>query len=391
VHPALSLVVDDGRLVRGRALASASWLVARAAGMRAYAIWPSLDRPHFGIDVGRKAPAAWIAATFEPGFASRAPSPAAGVALRARALLLGRPSSLTLEAARQALGRAPRKPRLSLYSPTGSVRSKASCFVFDAGEAQPACVVKALPEGVPADRLRRETELVEELRDRIDAGDAAALPLPPLLAGEVRGRYVVVQPTDPLAAATGRVDDDAALTWLRRFHASTTVRTEPLGAAGVAELVDLVRKAWSVEAPGDAVDAADAAAEVLEPVADVPVPRSAVHGDFWRGNLAARDGRLRVYDWEWAEHEGDALFDLWTWHLAELKAPAGGPPPDLRAPLDAVESEFEARGLDRRLALALLVPSAARLAYRFRWATGVPAAREPVGARIMQAALGLLP
>ena len=116
-----------------------------------------------------------------------------------------------------------------------------------------------------------------------------------------------------------------------------------------------------------------------------------MHGDFWRGNLAARDGQLRVYDWEWAEREGDPLFDLWTWPLAELKAPEGGPPPDLRGPLATVEAELDARGLDRRLALGLLVPCAARLAYRFRWATGVPSLREPVGARIMQAALGLLP
>jgi len=389
VHPALSLVVDDGRLLTGRALAAASGLVARTAGLRAYAIWPSLERPLFGIDVGRRAPAAWLAATFEPGLAARRiPSPATGIALRARGLLVGKPSGLTIEAATGALGRAPRRPRLALYSPTGAARAKASCFVFEAGAGEPACVVKALPEDVGPERLRHETELVEELRDRMNGDTAAALPLAPLLAGDVRGRYVVVQPTDPLAAATGKVDDADAFAWLRSFHASTTARTAPLDTH---QRVELVREAWSLAAPAEADEAATRVQRALDPAADVPVPHCAVHGDFWRGNLAARDGQLRVYDWEWAESEGDPLFDLWTWQLAELKAPEGGPAPDLRGALEAVESELEARGLDRRLAHASLVPSAARLAYRFRWSTGVPSKREPVAARIMQAALRLLP
>ena len=100
------------------------------------------------------------------------------------------------------------------------------------------------------------------------------------------------------------------------------------------------------------------------------MPRCAVHGDFWRGNIAVDGTRLRVYDWEWAAPSGHPLLDLWSYELGELRGRAGTPGGDragsCRGAAARVEAELEARGLDRRLALALLLPVTAEVGYRVR-------------------------
>jgi hypothetical protein len=112
----------------------------------------------------------------------------------------------------------------------------------------------------------------------------------------------------------------------------------------------------------------------VAPLRGQPLPRCAVHGDFWRGNIACRAGEIRVYDWEWATLEGRPYFDLWTYELARLRHEPKGATEALHA-LEAaqrgVEDSLRSRDLDPRFAGALLAPVAAELTLRVRRVRGL--------------------
>jgi hypothetical protein len=124
------------------------------------------------------------------------------------------------------------------------------------------------------------------------------------------------------------------------------------------------------------------------------LPRCAVHGDFWRGNVAARDGSVRVYDWEWAAADGMPLFDLWTYELAELRllARAGGGQleSELGNALVRLQTELRRRELDDRLALATLAPVLGALSFRIRKRLAMPDEMERHSLAVMAAAERLL-
>ena len=395
--PALRLLTDRGRATAWRPAAVAAALAARAAGLRAHTVWPTVRHPRFAADMGHPGSAAWLRATFEPeARTQRFPGPATWSALRARGLVSGAPSGLATEALARATGRPPGGVRLALYSPTGQSNSKVACFAFEPGASEPVLVVKAMPERRFAERLRHETEIVESIRARLDdALTAAALPLRPVLADTVRGDYVVVQPVDPLAAATGALAEPAAaLAWLRDFHVATTLVTAPWGAADTESALDHVRYAWGRARPAGEGEVTARAAALLGALEGRPVRRCAVHGDFWQGNLAQRGGELRVYDWEWARPEGSPFFDLWTTELGPLRRAAEVGTADLVAPLgDAlarVADELRRQGTDPRFALATLAPALGELVFRVRRSTGVPGGAEAESARLMDAAAELL-
>jgi hypothetical protein len=397
--PAIRLLVDRDRAVTWRPAAVAAALVSRAAGLRAYALWPSTKHPRIAADLGHPASAEWLRLTFEPDAPRRLVGPATWNALRARGLVLGPPSRLITEAIRRGAERDIRAPRLALYSPTGQSLSKAACFVFEYGAEQPSLVVKAMPDPRYAGRLRHETEMVEMIRRRLGSSLhlAAALPLPPLFAGTAGGEYVVVQPVDPLAAATGQLADPApALKWLREFQESTTTRITAWGDVDTEDALGHVRYAWGRARPASAAAVIAGAERLLRALEGRPVRRCAVHGDFWRGNIAYRgsnssnrEGRLRVYDWEWAQHEGTSFFDLWTTELGVLRKKAEESERDLTQPLrDAVarvENELQRQSVDPGFARATLAPSLSWLVFRVRRMTGVAGGAEAASVRLMMA------
>jgi hypothetical protein len=395
--PALRLLADRGRRTARRPAAVAGALTGRVVRPRAYAIWPSVAHPQFAVDVAHPASATWLRETFEPeARGGRFPGPATWSALRARGLLWGPPSRLVVEALAGA-DQAAEGVRLGLYSPTGQSNSKITCFAFAPSRRVPELVVKAMPDRRFADRLRHETELVETIRRRLPTGgDAtAALPLKPVLAATMAGDYVVVQPVDPLAAATGNVSERArALGWLRAFHAGTERARAPWSGADTEHELDAVRYAWRRARPGAAEEVIARAHTRLREVEGLAVPRCAVHGDFWHGNLAQCGRLLRVYDWEWAREEGPPFFDLWTWELGPLRRRAelgeGGLRTGVAGALERVDAALQERGVDPRFALATLAPALGELTFRVRRATGVAGGAEAESALLMDAVADLI-
>jgi hypothetical protein len=371
-------------------------LAGRFVGTRTYTIWPSVTRPQFAVDIAHPAAAVWLRETFEPDARSiRFADAATWSALRTRGLLYGRPGR-TLTDVLSGAGHAVGGVRLALYSPSGGITSKITCFAFACDRPEPDLVVKAMPERRFMERLRHETEIVEVIRRRLGAADAAdALPLPPVFAGTVAGEYVVAQPVDPLAAATGATGGSGlALDWLRAFQAGTSLGRAPWSAVDSEAELAAVRDAWRRARPGVAVEVTARACGLLRRLEGLPVDRCAIHGDFWRGNLAHRGDRLRVYDWEWARERGTPFFDLWTWELGPLRRQAeigdGDFAPRLADAVTRVAERLRAQDLDPRFAAATLAGALGELTFRLRRATGAAGGAEAESARLMDATAAVL-
>ena len=396
--PAIRLLVDHPRTVAWRPGAVAGALLARGLHLRAYPIWPSTLHPRIAADVSHAPAAAWLQRTFEHDAPRRhLVGPATWSAMRSRGLVVGPPSALVNEAVEHATGRDIADRKLALYSATGQSLSKAACFVFERGADEPALVVKAMPDARYASRLIHETEIIEAFRDRLGAGSPAAeaLPLAPLFAGTAAAEFVVVQSVDPLAASTGFLSDPAdAIEWLREFQDGTTTTVRPWDEADTETALDPVRYAWERSRPASADGVVSRARRLLRALEGQPVRRCGVHGDFWRDNVAQQDGRLRVYDWEWAHPEGPPFFDLWTTELGLLRRQAEEGSPrlleSLREALTRVSAEHGRQGIDPRFALATLAPSLAHLVFRVRRATGVPGGAETESVALLTAVEALL-
>jgi len=342
------------------------------------------------VDLSSPGAARWLASAFDgdeepPGRGARSLlkgrlEPLTWAALRAPCVASGPPSSLTLEAARRALAPEPvEDPVLALHSATGMVISKVSCFVFGREATEPRAVVRLMPRREDSERLRGEAELIEQVRARVGADPdvADALPEPPLFAGDLHGDYVTVLAPDPLASATGACDRAAALRWLAAFQRASTAAAPAWDAAATQRELEAVRLAWSVTARSEADRLLARVEALLERLHGEPVPRCAVHGDFWRGNLACRGGRMRVYDWEWAALEGHPFSDLWFYELGEIRHEGARDEPELARRLESaiagVESELRARAVPESFACATLAPALGRLAFRARDALPNPA------------------
>jgi aminoglycoside phosphotransferase (APT) family kinase protein len=366
--------------------------------LEASTLWPDAESPLFIVGAGDRAAAAWMRRTFEPHAHPLARmDPATWNVMRAGALLLGRLDGPAIEAAERAFRRALPGARLAAFSPSGAPRTKVTFFVFEAGADEPSVVVKAMPEPGHADRLLHECEAVERARERLaPVPDVqAALPLPPL-CGTWRGAdYLVVQDVDPLAAYTGRAPRTVALEWLRRFQAATADGAEPWERQDDAAQLAALDFGWRVGRRDNAEPVAARVQALLAELHGAGVPRCAVHGDYWRGNLAWDGTRLRVYDWEWTRPLGPPFNDIWTYELGDLRDQAAEAPADeldeaTRRALDRVEDQLEERGIDRRFALATLAPGIAELSFRVRRATGRPGGNELGAVRVMESVEGLL-
>jgi hypothetical protein len=367
--------------------------ISARRGGRAYTLWPDARQPMICADAGYPPAAEWLRRTMAPRL-RRLPDAATWTALRAGALVVAQRAGLAEQVARPLMGtRAPL--RVAMFSPSGQAVSKVICFVFREGDEQPQLVVKAMAEARFSPRLRVETAVLEEIRERVghDPAVAGALPPPPAFAAEWAGEFVVAEPLDPLGSATGTATRESAQEWLRAFQAASRLRERPWDPADDRWVLDTARESWRLAGRRSEAVVAKLVA-LLAPLQGTAVPRCAVHGDFWRGNIAAANGAMRVYDWEWAELEGLPFTDLWTYELAELRIRARHDRRDLDGALsravERIRAEVARRGLDERLARATLVPVLGSLSFRVRRRLAMPDELEETSIAIMAAAERLL-
>jgi hypothetical protein len=392
--PGLRLIASDGRLATRRLAVVCGALAARLRLRRAVAIWPSAQEPMVAVDPREWRAMAWLDGAF-PWLArpQRWVGAATWHALRARALLVRPRGSLARAGAEHALGRPLASPRLVLFSPSRS-SGKVACFVFEGAAQQPLLVVKAMAQAAETPWLAREIELVARLRGML-AGHAVAdaLPLAPLFAGPLADDWLVVEPFDPLASAAGRPTEDVAIGWLRTFQAHTARSEAPWDAADDTRALAAVAEAWRALRPHAAAAVYEEVSELLAGVRGARVQRCAVHGDYWRGNLAVDGAALRVFDWEWGAEHGDPFMDRWCLELGELHpSQIGWEPPaaQLAAALARTRAALARDGVAPAFALATLAPVVGALARRRRSETGTLSGWGPRALPLMRAVERLL-
>jgi hypothetical protein len=391
--PTLRLLARRGRVITARRGVITAAARARRGG-RTYTLWPDARQPMISADMGYPPAAEWLRRTMVPTL-RRLPDAATWMSLRARAALVAEGEGLALEVgARVAPTAAPL--RVALYSPSGQAVSKIVCFLLPEGEHEPRIVVKAMAEPRFSARLRAESALLEAIRSRIkhEPGVARTLPPAPLFADDAEGEFLLAEPFDALGTATGSGTQGPAMDWLRGFQAASFAGERRWTAEDERAALRAAQDAWRLARlpTEDAVVARTRT--LLEPLRGTIIPRCAVHGDFWRENVAAVDGAVRVYDWEWARLDGTPLFDLWTYDLAELRLQArqgeGSLARHLEHALERMRGELRQRGLDDRFALATLAPVLGALSFRVRTRLAMPDEMERHSIAVMRAAEQLL-
>jgi hypothetical protein len=393
--PALRFLAAGGRVARRRPVVVAGGLLARAGLIRAFSLWPDATAPVVGMSPRDGAAARWMPDGFPRGRgAARLLGPGTWHALRARGLLVcpdGPPPPVT--AAEQALGRRLRTPGLAIFSP-GATIAKTTCFVVERGRREPTVVVKAMTQPRHRARLTGEADLVESLRARLagEPGLAATLPAAPVGVVRVGSDTFLVERFDPVMEAAGRDRRAEATAWLGAFQRRTEVRRRPWSEqdvrAALATLAETVRPEEGLESLAAAV------ASRLEALRGASVPCCAVHGDFWRGNLALRDGTLRVFDWEWGALEGDPFLDPWMYEIGPLRgldAESGDVlDAEMRQAVRNVETALGALDVDPAFAAPMGAVVVAEIVGRVRRATGRSSAWEATARPFLRALARIL-
>jgi hypothetical protein len=369
-------------------------------------LWPAADMPMLGADLASPGAAEFLREAFagSAGDRGRSPlgrrlegslGPRVWHALRARALLVGSPPAWLLALCEEALGRSLVAPALGLQSPSGMSAAKAIYPVFERGGEAPAAIVVAMADPRNGERLRQEFERIETMRRALSGAPqlAQALPLAPLFLGKREGEWLAVVPPDPLAHLAGTGDRRRDLEWLAEFRQATARASSGWDETDRDRELEVTRRAWLEVRSANAARVLAAVERRLAALDGAEVPRVAVHGDFWSGNIARRGDAVRIYDWEWASVEGTPFHDLWTYEFGEL-LPSAQRSQDLVAPLADALAQVRAgigdAGLDERFAAATLAPALAELTIRMRRATGRQGPAEGALAGMMAAAEELL-
>ena len=373
---ALRVLAGRARIVRNRPAVMIGGMLARAGLLDAYAIWPSAEAPAIAFNPGDSEGARWVRGTFDRGGRAGRVDPGLRQALRSRALLLAHDPTPAVALAERALSRRLDGARIVLVSPGGGV-GKVTCFLRLGSDPAPSLVLQAMSDPQRWQRLERELAMVDAIRARAAGREEvlAALPMRPLHRGRVGDEYVVVEHYDDSRASGHPPHREASMRWLAALRAATRSPARPLEERDVERAADSVAKAWRLLRPERERAVTSAVRELIAAFVGAPVYDCAVHGDFWAGNMSARDEQLRVSDWEWAELAGTPVFDIWVYELCELVqlAQAGetGIDEKLRAALARVALELKAANIDPRFAQALLAPTLADMSTRVRSALGL--------------------
>jgi hypothetical protein len=218
------------------------------------------------------------------------------------------------------VGGLPPAERMLVLRHSRDPDARTMVLLFGAGERWPAYAVKLAAGPCGAARVRREADTVRRI---------AALPLssvrqtvPTLVAlasyEGLPALATTAQPGIPMLVgyhrrggarkpATVRADLAAASDWLASFQAETAGETAPLDVAPDLPAT-LARRLAGWPDQGAAVLAQLHA--LRQRLRRHRAPRTAVHGDFWPGNVLVRDGAVSgVVDWEWAETAGSPARD----------------------------------------------------------------------------------
>jgi hypothetical protein len=403
--PALRLLAADGRLIRRRPAVLAAALAARLHALRGHAIWPAPAAPIFGVEPAVPKSASWLRETFEAGgaecgiagFGSAVRGlfgAATWTGLRAGGFLVGRPPAWLLDLCGELLGRDARRSSLALFSRSGAPLTKAIYFLFEAGAHEPSLVVLAMADPSQSRRLKREYDSVATLASSLAEHPeiTRALPLEPMFRGENGGEYLVIVPPDPLAAAVGNEDRTVALDWLLQLQTVSSSGARAWANGDAERLLGVLDEAWGALRPSTLAIIRERVGSELGALLGSPVPRGAVHGDYWHGNIACDGKRLRVYDWEWTSMDGPPFLDLWTYEFGVLLRPprGGAPAGGLMAAVARVAGELARRQVRIEFALATVAPSLAQLAIRMRRATGRPGPAEAALVGLIEEAEDLL-
>jgi hypothetical protein len=189
-------------------------------------------------------------------------------------------------------------------------------LLFTPGQRWPAHAVKVPTEPAGAARVLREADRLRQIAglpvgslrgtvpEIVAAGSAlvtTAVPGTPMLVAYHRHAHTS-------RPATVRADFAAADAWLARFQAATAGDTAPLD---VAPRVPEALPQRLGDRPDGGKRVQDRLSAVRDRLGRHVAPRTAVHGDFWPGNLLTDRGVITgVVDWEWAEPAGSPVRDL---------------------------------------------------------------------------------
>ncbi|HJQ47127.1 MAG TPA: phosphotransferase [Amycolatopsis sp.] len=192
-------------------------------------------------------------------------------------------------------------------------------LVFAPGERTPRYAVKVPTEPAGAARVARESARLREIGALPLGPVRATVPcvvpgtgMPALVTTAAAGTPMLVgyhRHGHTRRPATVRADLSAAGDWLAAFQTATVGPSAPLDVAPAVP--DLLRQRPD---SGRLLSQLDRLRERLR---RHHAPRTAVHGDFWPGNLLVEHGAVSgVVDWEWAEPAGSPVRDLARFVLA---------------------------------------------------------------------------
>ncbi|MTD55133.1 phosphotransferase family protein [Amycolatopsis pithecellobii] len=213
-----------------------------------------------------------------------------------------------------ALGELMAGHRLLILRHSHDPDARLMLLLFRPGARWPSRAVKVPSEQGGAARVLREADRlrgiaalpVGSLRESIPEVLTVA-PGPALVTTAVPGTPMLVgyhRHGHTSRPATVRADLTAAGAWLARFQAATAGDPAPLDVApGVGEALR--------QRPATRKAVQDRLSALRDRLRRHQAPRTAVHGDFWPGNLLTDRGAITgVVDWEWAGPAGNPVRDL---------------------------------------------------------------------------------
>jgi lipopolysaccharide/colanic/teichoic acid biosynthesis glycosyltransferase/O-antigen/teichoic acid export membrane protein len=197
--------------------------------------------------------------------------------------------------------------------------AKLTVLLMPRGTPQPALAVKVPTTDAAEASVRAERRLLVELRPRLPDSLLATIPCSSDLLGPEAGASLVATalPGSPMATryhgwrhvatpTAVAVDFEMVRTWLARFQSATAGPVMPIDMDG--GITEMLRLRFATDLSLDTALAHLAATYAR--LRATATPRTAVHGDFWFGNLLTSGDEISgVIDWEAGTLSGEPVRD----------------------------------------------------------------------------------